>query len=1011
MTGMLIRFTHYIVSLVFLGCLAVVYQNIIAPQMMPPKFAAVPIKVNADGDFVDASLGDVFPADAWQLDKCKRLQTSDGMLLFQEWKQVAPDQWKLWPMTVVIGRGMSNDASGDPIVIDAPEGANIKFTGALDVMSGNAPPIKNGTMVGPVHIYRTTNLDNRSFSLKTANVGIDTRKIWTTEAIEMQVGNARMVGRDLTLNLAAGAAPPGGGMPTAVLDRMELIYLDELVMPLGKDGLWSEEGDTNKKPEALISVRCGGRVTYDFAINYLTLQESVSLIHQVPGMLPDHFDCQKLELMLNDPTNSSLEREGPLDWIREIVASGNPATVKLPSQDAELLGDLIRFNAAEGVLEASGAKGIRVSSGPIMARLARLRYQFNPATPELIGEIRAPGAGIVEVDDPEIPLREARWENGFHLRPIGETTAEQVSQNKISNDVEMWINGNIQAWLTDGGEFHADKIAGVLTPVLKKISKPGAAGSKPTKPKQTFAPKYFDVTGGVRVDTLAILAETNHMKLLFVDESDPQPTPTDPTAEQPASMRQLVTQPTEDEDGMVAPIARQRPRIVGNAINATLRRNVTGLSAKALSVTGDVAVRHEIETGGQMLPALLTGQKLQLIDGGGEDVLELSGGDSPARFELGDGFFEGPQIQIRPSDNVVWINAAGEFQMPTAALPTGLAGESSQNFKWTQPPKCRWLGEMSFNGRSAILTDGVQIDAEVTSSGEPWQLRMTGDRLQVDLAADVAVRNVESVRGAAVESITLVEGPNRPVMVQALQLAGDGVRETKHLIHANKLTLKLSGEGLLVGEGPGWYRGWMRSTAQDSFFGEQPKQKNLRDAADSKLSGVHLVFNHSMQANLTNRNLDFLSGVRVGLRSVDGWEDGFDARQMDAISLGESTMDCDRLRFNVEPGFQRVKRSGQASTPPPWEMEATSGVVYRSRNEQGLFEGTADRAAYSSGKDLFTVSGAANRPAVFRKTMPDGSPGPEGASASLTIRPRTMTIENAVLSRLNIPAPGSNETR
>ena len=45
-------------------------------------------------------------------------------------------------------------------------------------------------------------------------------------------------------------------------------------------------------------------------------------------------------------------------------------------------------------------------------------------------------------------------------------------------------------------------------------------------------------------------------------------------------------------------------------------------------------------------PLVETEDHLQLIDGGGEDVLQLTSRDGvPARLELGDGYFLGPQIQ------------------------------------------------------------------------------------------------------------------------------------------------------------------------------------------------------------------------------------------------------------------------------------------------------------------------------------------------------------------------------
>ncbi len=87
---------------------------------------------------------------------------------------------------------------------------------------------------------------------------------------------------------------------------------------------------------------------------------------------------------------------------------------------------------------------------------------------------------------------------------------------------------------------------------------------------------------------------------------------------------------------------------------------------------------------------------------------------------------------------------------------------------------------------------------------------MTGDQLRVDLLEDVQVRDMGAMRAATVKQVSLLQSSNRPVMVQAIQRAPDGVMEAKHVIHAAKLTLTPAAGGKLVGDGPGSYRGWMR---------------------------------------------------------------------------------------------------------------------------------------------------------------------------------------------------------
>ena len=259
--AMLHRLTHYTTALIFLSAMSVIYQNIVTPWMQPPHVDRVR---TLDRRIVrnDELLNDLFAEGTWQRGQCKQLQTSDGMLLFQDWQQIDDDQWKLWPVTVVIGRGMSGVKEGIPVIIDAPQGAEIKFTRTLDVMSGGAPPIERGRMIGAVHIYRRNKLQQqRSLDLRTANVGIDNRKIWTTETIDMKVGEARLLGRDLTLHLSGPTGASAGSNPT-VLDRMELIYLDELVMPLQRGGLWKRETDPGT--ENIGTENTGYNVSYQF---------------------------------------------------------------------------------------------------------------------------------------------------------------------------------------------------------------------------------------------------------------------------------------------------------------------------------------------------------------------------------------------------------------------------------------------------------------------------------------------------------------------------------------------------------------------------------------------------------------------------------------------------------------------------------------------------------------------------------------------------------------------------
>ena len=166
-----------------------------------------------------------------------------------------------------------------------------------------------------------------------------------------------------------------------------------------------------------------------------------------------------------------------------------------------------------------------------------------------------------------------------------------------------------------------------------------------------------------------------------------------------------------------------------------------------------------------MLPAKLTGHDLQYEGVIGSDVVQLRGTETaPARLDLGDGFFVGAMIQVRPSQNILWMNCAGEFQLPSAMLQQTPENESG-GLKWVNAPHCRWLGELMFDGDTVVLSDGIDITASVLSQGDAMDLHLTGDRLQVELAGTVRLNKPRDLNDVSVDRITITETDDRPVEI------------------------------------------------------------------------------------------------------------------------------------------------------------------------------------------------------------------------------------------------------
>lgn len=1044
---------HYTAALSCLLLLAVLYAVTVDRWLQPPQVDSIELPKDAVFRGEDA-LADLFPASAWQRGSCKRLKVKDGMLLFERLEQASEDgtRWTLKPITVVVGRGLGPSGSPSPIVISSSQGAVIEFDDPLDVMDGGRPPgISGGQIQGEVLIRRVdralaaepaagdeprqtrhggAEAEATSLEVRTSNLSISDRKVWTTQPFEMRLGQARLRGEDLTLEFAAAAtAPRDAAEAASILHRMELIYLHELTIPVTDDGVLMGRsrgkpprdvrsptgdagtaetgGDAAAASAGEISVDCGGRVQYDFTSHQLRLVDAVRLAYSRPAGLVDRFECDDLTLTLRDPLDSEIRRAGPADWLVEINASGTPAVATLESYDCRFAAAWIGVHVVNGVVEAGGEQGVAIRHGSIHAELDKLNYLFDPNRPRRLGSVYAPGRGTLRLESEEWPVRTARWNGGFRFDPFFEASELSGSEpDPRPGTATFSLSGEIRAALRDGGSFQAEDIEGELAAAVD----PPDGGS----PLASLQPERIRASGNVRLDAGAIDARTEVLQLFFArDAAGPANAESgDADSSAGSGVRQWVRQPRGDAKP-VQPVARPRPVIRGDTIAAELSLAGSNVVAQDLSVRGSVELTHHISMAGKSVPAKMTGARLRLRDGGSQDELQLSGnGESPARLTFGDGFFLGPQIHVLPTANLVEINQPGEFRIPSGILPGGRPSDDpgkspvAADIRWTQPPHCRWGGSMTFDGQTVLLRGGVQMDASLVSGQEPWDVYLNGESLRVRLLDDVRLRESETLRDAQVQQVTLTHADEKPVHVEAIRKRADGRWEARHVLRAPQLTFMPLGGGKLVGNGPGWYRGWLRGLPGERPGGGEPSAADAADSDDSAaLTGVHLSYHDSMVGDLEAQTLDFRRGVRIGVRPVANWEETFDAMKMTTITSGESTVDCDTLRLAADPvGFTGRPES---RSPTPWEMIADGGVVFRTRNEQGLVEGTASRASYASAKDLFTVRGASDRPAHVRRFLPSGERHFEAAIASMTIRPRDFKVEDVRPVRVqfgNLPA-------
>ena len=1003
---MLNKIRQYLIALTVVLAMAVAYQTLVTPQLHPPKVKWMHAATMPPLTRFNDSIKGLFPdEDCWQRSGCTILKTVDGMLLFRDWVDLDNNKFRLSPLSIVVGGGLKSGQSSAPIIIDAPQGAEIQFNRSLEMGRGPTPAIERGRVIGPV-VVKAMGDENEHGGLlvHTSNIGLDSQKIWTTDEFDLSSEGLSMRGRDLTLHLTK----TGKGIPE--LERVELIYLY---------GLKYSVDETKSMDFA-----CDGRVEYQFTQRTLEMREAVSLAYRDGDQLST-FNCDSLECVLADPeleSGSGKASSSVTDQFEKITAVGQPVVLKSGTMRADFSANRIEVTSGSGGrlgILATGASGVKVNSAGWGGTFEELKCNLQMGDEPRLLQLLVDGFGRAFFRDDSGTVGDISWATSFKL---GEAAAvgkgglassvgansglTQKQPDAVNNGVrrkfDFVIGGDVKgrfglssastADRKTSGQFGARTLAGAVK-VLTSRPTGGPLAGRATPQKNTCLPDWISLQDDVRISTDSVDAETDEL-LLFFDQAQflTNAKQARPEASVPVA---AVVAPSSVEP--VIRKAHERQTIKGQRISAKFAvANDDRWTPQKVNVEGDVSIQYMHQHEGVSLPAKLTGDALQYEGQLGSDVVQLKGkAQEPARLDVGDGFFVGPMIQLRPSQNILWMNSAGEFQLPSALMQGAAESADPTAVQWVHAPHCRWRGELLFDGNTVVLSEGIDITASVLSGGDAMDLHLTGDRLQVDLAGKVEMMKPSQVQEIEIQRVTITETKERPVEIQLVRLAAGEDAQSKHLLYTRKLEFTPTElGGVIKGFGPGWYRGWLPSKE-----GPVP------------YTGVHLTFKDSMQARVETKTLDFLGGVRIGKRGVAGFDAPFfDASTMDSISVGDSTLDCDRIRVNADPAGALAGAYGRNASP--WELEAVDGVVFRDMGaKNGLLVGTASRVTYSNSKDLFKIDGSPNRPAFFELTNSDGTPRAKGTVRTMTVRVSTKEVENMILESLDIAAPQNRDIR
>jgi len=543
-------FREYLRVLLPLALVFAIYYLVAVPLLEPPKTISPVARWDAPAIPDHAQWWDsYFPEGSWQRNHPRIVKTDNAILLFQTRVEKSKTRWLFEPLTILIPQ-RDSATSSKAIIIKNSSGAEIEFKSEVE-WSKALPPIESGHLLGEITIDSPADATNNKegMHIDARDLHINKRQIWTHQPIHMVMGNSKIDGRELLIQLDKDllTSEPAGAKddsPFNGLDFLQLFYVDRVLIGLNHGGLWPSKDvpDAASRP-AYATLKCDGSFVFQFHQSKATLQNGVHMEHIVEGLPTDTFDCHELWLQVGwnqspptSPTTSKslLASTGSSNWkVERLEAFGSAGRdsndhsrwLKLvaPGMRAEAQGQhLLMDFVDESVALSNKLPGTASREFPrvylkrdsIQVWSPEVRY-WSPesvaSTPEgaalmgkssksnRLGALLASG-GVAQMDSQGESWK-LSWSKQLKIKP--------------QDDKDLLIiEGSANVSSPTHGRFTAEQVHLWLTPTTQEI----ATQLAPRYPEGNipqFLPDRMNADGEVEVNSPQLRARVENMKVWF----------------------------------------------------------------------------------------------------------------------------------------------------------------------------------------------------------------------------------------------------------------------------------------------------------------------------------------------------------------------------------------------------------------------------------------------------------------------------------------------------------------
>ena len=970
-------------------------------------------------------LAPFFPPGSWELKDPKILESERAMLLIKDYHNLPDGRVKLQPCTVVF---FGNDSTRDemkspPVILQAPEGAILKFDEPFDLKRAKVGRLIGGSLVGKVTIRREPSRPGATDDLRvtTRDVELTEDRVVTPHPVDFHLGPSYGSGREMTILLARNQKSTDGspnedkkGIGITGVKSFELVRDVRMHVLLGgKDPQDLIAGEPDEAParrnaEPPIEITCQGPFRFNLDKYIATFADQVDVLRLNTNGPSDQMNCELLSIFFERRAEADAKAKTARSAGKPHTSTANAvpnvstqpgATSAKPSQ----AGGAPNLEAR--LVEARGNPVVvRSPSTGGQARCQRLEYDVKS------GRISLQGTGNLQGAMPRNPAQkyQARWSKELRYEPqssLPEAGARQPAQMislvggahvRIADIGSRGPNGVPQPAALSAEEIHAwldPSQSGESNPAGQSRSGQGRPSQNRTSQSPTshapapavgiggpgsgdLRPKRLLAQGSVRLDSVPLSGATGRLEVFFVAA----------TAAAGGSATSGATNPAQrSATGQQNPGPQQQFRFAGSQVQ--VRFNVRGDQTELRDVLleGNADLRETKTAKPDEKPLLATGDRLQLAGGDGPNS-QVTVVGKPAYVEARGMTLSGASIQLERGSNRLWVDGAGRMTMPVNRDIGGHSQTAEQKLE------INWEGRMNFDGHSALFERSIVAHTA--------QQLLRTERLEVTLKRTIDFSNPPTPNrksepaqidqivcqgGAFVENRTFDErGLSSIDRLQALDLA---INDTTGGIDAH---------------GPGWVSSVRRgaptpppapgspaakaAATKAAATGADDKDKKP-DKDQDKLSYLNVHFARAITGNMHTRELTFADQVKTVYGPVENWEQQLDAENPEALPPEGVVMTCDQL--SVRETSDRMPAEDGKQARGFLELEALGNTLV----EGNGFTARAHRLTFAEKKSLLVLEGDGRGDAqLFRQPVP-GGPTSQAAARRILYWQSTNRVE------------------